>query len=63
MGNRAPNATGRLALTFPVLRRVRRLIYMAVGEGKAAIPQEVLEGPLEPRRLPSQTLPRDDALE
>ncbi len=63
VANRAPNGTDRLTLTFPQLRRARRLMFMAVGEGKAAILHEVLEGPLEQTRLPSQTLLRDDALE
>ena len=63
VANRAPDGSDRLTLTFPELRRARRLMFLAVGEGKAAILQEILEGPLQPKRLPSQTLLRDDALE
>ena len=59
----APGGQARLTLTFTELRRARRLLFLAVGDGKADILREVLEGELAPRRLPSQTLVRDDSLE
>jgi 6-phosphogluconolactonase len=47
-------AAHRITFTFPVLEAARTIWVLAVGERKAAIVREVLEGPVDPRRLPVQ---------
>lgn len=44
----------RITLTFPVLKAARTIWVLAVGERKAAIVREVLDGPVDPHRLPVQ---------
>jgi 6-phosphogluconolactonase len=49
-------ATRRLTLTYPALREARALIFLVAGADKATTLHEVLNGPADPRRLPSQVL-------
>lgn len=44
----------RLTLTVPVLRRARRVLVLAQGEGKREVLHRVLNGPWEPDRYPLQ---------
>lgn len=53
----------RLTLTFAELRRAQRIMFLVVGKDKAKILREVLEGDLNPLKLPSQNLLRDYELE
>ena len=47
-------AAHRITITFPVLESAYAVWVLAVGERKAAIVREALEGPMDPRRLPVQ---------
>lgn len=47
-------AAHRITVTFPVLESARTIWVVAVGERKAAIVHETLDGPYDPRRLPVQ---------
>lgn len=49
------NAT-RLTLTPPILNRARHHLFLAGGADKAGVLAEVLEGPSDPQRLPSQLI-------
>jgi 6-phosphogluconolactonase len=51
-------STRRLTLTYPVLMAARDVLYLIAGADKATTLHEVLNGPAEPRRLPSQVLLR-----
>lgn len=44
----------RLTLTFPVLLRAQRVVFLVAGEKKAGVVQEVIQGPYDPDRLPAQ---------
>jgi 6-phosphogluconolactonase len=46
----------RVTLTYPAINAARRVIFLVVGEDKAAILKETLSGPREPRRLPAQSV-------
>ncbi|HKA16627.1 MAG TPA: 6-phosphogluconolactonase, partial [Myxococcota bacterium] len=50
------HATRRITVTFPLIERARSVIVLVTGESKAAALAEVLEGALEPERLPAQRL-------
>jgi 6-phosphogluconolactonase len=46
--------TYRITMTVPVLNNANHVFFLAAGENKAGILQEVLEGERDPERLPSQ---------
>jgi 6-phosphogluconolactonase len=48
--------TWRITLTWPVINRARSVFFLAAGADKAFILNEVLTGPLDPERLPSQLI-------
>jgi len=49
-------ATDRITLTVPILNRARQVLFLVAGTDKAERLAEVLEGPHEPTRLPSQLI-------
>jgi 6-phosphogluconolactonase len=46
----------RITLTFPIINRAREIRVIVTGAEKAAVLRDVLEGPRDPERLPSQRL-------
>ena len=53
--NHAPKPPAdRLTLTYPILNNAREVLFLVAGADKAERLTEVLEGPDDPRRLPSQ---------
>lgn len=49
-------STRRITITFPLIERARAVLVLVTGAPKADVLMEVLEGPLDPQRLPSQRL-------
>jgi len=49
-------STWRITLTAPFINRSKDVMFLVGGASKAARLQEVLEGPRDPRRLPSQLI-------
>jgi 6-phosphogluconolactonase len=49
-------ATNRLTLTTPILNKARQVLFLVAGADKPERLHEVLEGPYEPNRLPSQLI-------
>ncbi len=48
--------TNRLTLSAPFINRATNVLFMVVGKDKAVRLSEVLEGPRDPHRLPSQLI-------
>jgi 6-phosphogluconolactonase len=49
-------STRRITITFPLIERARSSLVLVTGGSKSDALAEVLEGPLDPQRLPSQRL-------
>jgi 6-phosphogluconolactonase len=55
--NRVPQKDAwRITLTWPVINHARSVFFLVSGQEKAAILKEVLTGPHDPERLPSQLI-------
>lgn len=48
--------TWRITLTWPVINRARSVFFLIAGADKASVLSEVLTGPQDPDRLPSQLI-------
>lgn len=46
----------RVTLTAPLINQGRTIVFLVTGENKAEIVREVLEGPIDCRKLPSQMI-------
>ena len=49
-------STRRITITFPLIERARSSLVLVTGASKSDALAEVLEGPLDPQRLPGQRL-------
>jgi 6-phosphogluconolactonase len=50
----------RLTMTLPIINRARHVLFLVVGESKAAVLEEILEGPPDFERLPTQAVRPDN---
>jgi 6-phosphogluconolactonase len=50
----------RLTMTLPILNRARNIVFLVAGASKAGVLTEILEGPSDPQRLPSQAVQPTD---
>ena len=57
IANQVPQKdTWRITLTWPVINRARSVFFLIAGADKASVLSEVLTGPRDPERLPSQLI-------
>jgi 6-phosphogluconolactonase len=57
VANHAPQKdTWRITLTWPVINHARSVFFLVGGEDKAIILKDVMTGPRDPERLPSQLI-------
>jgi 6-phosphogluconolactonase len=52
--------TERLTLTFPVINNARNVFFLVKGADKAEVLREVLNGKIQPEKLPAQTVEPTD---
>jgi len=52
----AQKETWRITLTWPVINQAREVVFEVEGESKTEVLAEVLTGPRDPERLPSQLI-------
>lgn len=57
VGNHVPQlSTDRVTMTVPLINQARQVLFLVAGDDKSDRLAEVLEGPYQPERLPSQMI-------